>query len=164
MFKGLSTEVADGRKFIREADRYSSLTVTAVNNASTTPSRFVVTLKETSNENPESQNGLSVQQYKTAIFRGRSRENDAFTIIMQTYKREKTLPNLLLHYCWARYLSKIVVIWNDVGVEIPENILRVKRLCPVPIVFIEETVNKMTNRYKPRPEIETDCECMHLSK
>jgi len=114
---------------------------------------------ETSDEMPESLNGSLIHQYEAAIFCGRSREDDAFTIIMQTYKRMKTLPNLLLHYCKARYLSKIIVIWNDVGTKIPKSILTTNNQCAVPIVFIEETVNKMTNRYKPRPEIKTDCEC-----
>ena len=43
MFKGPRTEIADVKKFIKEADQYSSLIVTAVNNLSTTPSHFVVT-------------------------------------------------------------------------------------------------------------------------
>jgi len=99
-----------------------------------------------------------VQRYEEEIFHSRDENETRFTIVMQTYKRVKTLPNLLLHYCKTKYLSKIIVIWNDVGTKIPESILTANHRCAVPIVFIEETVNKMTNRYKPRPEIETDCE------
>jgi len=98
-----------------------------------------------------------VEQYEEDIFH-RSDEKNNFTIVIQTYKRVKTLPNLLLHYCKTKNLSKIIVIWNDVGNKIPESILTVNNQCTVPIVFTEETVNKMTNRFKPRPEIETDCE------
>jgi len=95
--------------------------------------------------------------YKSAIF-DRMDEEDRFTIVMLKYKRIKTLPPLLLNYCKTNYLSKIVVIWNDVDVEISQDILQVNNGCAVPIVFIKETENKLTNRFKPRNEIKTDCE------
>ena len=95
--------------------------------------------------------------YKSAIF-DRMDETNKFTIVMLTYKRVKTLPSLLLNYCQTKYLSKIIVIWNDVGAKIPQSILQVNDQCAVPVVFIEETKNKLTNRFKPRTEIETDCE------
>ena len=84
-------------------------------------------------------------------------EREEFTIIMMTYKREKVLPDLLLHYCKIKNLHKILVIWNDVGTQIPGNILKVANECQVTLQFIKETENKVTNRFKPRPEIETDC-------
>ena len=84
-------------------------------------------------------------------------EREKFTIIIMTYKREKILPDLLLHYCKTKYLHKIVVIWNDVGTQIPGSILNVANECQVILQFIKETENKVTNRFKPRPEIETEC-------
>ena len=84
-------------------------------------------------------------------------ERKEFTIIIMTYKREKVLPDLLLHYCKTKNLHKILVIWNDVGTQIPESILNVANECQVALQFIKETENKVTNRFKPRPEIETEC-------
>ena len=97
--------------------------------------------------------------YFSKIFRFKTKddEREKFTIIMMTYKREKVLPDLLLHYCKIKNLHKILVIWNDVDAPIPSNILKVANECQVTLQFIKETENKVTNRFKPRPEIETDC-------
>ena len=100
--------------------------------------------------------------YFSKIFRYKTKddEREKFTIIMMTYKREKVLPDLLLHYCKIKNLHKILVIWNDVGTQIPSNILKVANECQAALQFIKETENKVTNRFKPRPEIETDCKSM----
>ena len=103
--------------------------------------------------------GPRLDRYFSKIFRYKPKddEREEFTIIMMTYKREKVLPDLLLHYCKIKNLHKILVIWNDVGTQIPGNILKVANECQVTLQFIKETENKVTNRFKPRPEIETDC-------
>ena len=100
--------------------------------------------------------------YFSKIFRYKPKDDkrEKFTIIMMTYKREKVLPDLLLHYCKIKNLHKILVIWNDVGTQIPSNILKVANECQAALQFIKETENKVTNRFKPRPEIETDCKSM----
>ena len=97
--------------------------------------------------------------YFSKIFRYKPKddEREKFTIIMMTYKREKVLPDLLLHYCKIKNLHKILVIWNDVDIQIPSNILKLVNECQITLQFIKETENKVTNRFKPRPEIETDC-------
>ena len=130
-------------------------TATPTSNASTsttTTETSMVDVKVSQNGSPG-----SLSYYKSEIFDRRD-DTDKFTIVMLTYKRVKTLPPLLLHYCTTKYLSKIIVIWNDVGAEIPQNILQVNNQCAVPVVFIKETENKLTNRFKPREEIKTDCE------
>ena len=84
-------------------------------------------------------------------------EKESYTMIMLTYKRVKVLPKLLSHYCKAKRLHKIVVIWNDVGSEVPRELHDLGNKCEVPLHFIQEKENKLTNRFKPRPEIETEC-------
>ncbi len=108
--------------------------------------------------NPQAMNP-HLDLYFSEIFRYKPKddEREEFTIIMMTYKREKVLPDLLLHYCKIKNLHKILVIWNDVDTQIPINILKLANECQVTLQFIEETENKVTNRFKPRPEIETDC-------
>ncbi len=81
-----------------------------------------------------------------------------FTIVMLTYRRESILPKILQHYCETPRLAKIVVIWNNIERDIPEAILNLCNLCRIPLEFIRETENKITNRFKPRPQIETECE------
>ena len=90
---------------------------------------------------------------------------EEFTMIMLTYKRVKMLSRLILHYCNAKKLQKIIVVWNDVDSEIPHHILELNKSCQARLEFVRERENKLTNRFKPRPEIETDCKllvCMQL--
>ena len=97
-------------------------------------------------------------RYITKVFRQHSvNENAKFTMVMLTYRRTKVLPKLLLHYCQVKQLHKILVIWNDVGAQIPQDILALTNKCGVVLQFIKEKENKLTNRFKPRPEIETEC-------
>ena len=82
------------------------------------------------------------------------------TLVMLTYNREKILKFLLNHYCKVRSLHKIIVIWNNVNKSIPDDVLEVKeKRCFPDLLFIQEKENKLTNRFKPRPEIETNCKC-----
>ena len=84
-------------------------------------------------------------------------ENEKFTIVMSTYKRTGILHGVLKHYCKTPSLDKIIVIWNNVGIPVPASLLNISYSCEVPLKFIEEAENKLTNRFKPRPEIETQC-------
>ena len=103
-------------------------------------------------------NKTSLERYHRNIFSGAvDLEHENFTIVMLTYRRVSILAKLLLHYCPTPRLAKIVVIWNDVEREIPEDILNLTSSCRVPLLFLRETENKITNRFKPRPEIQTDC-------
>ena len=73
------------------------------------------------------------------------------------------LPKLLLHYCRAKSLRKILVIWNDVESQIPQDILNLANKCQVSLEFIREKENRLTNRFKPRPEIETECKLLTVN-
>ena len=85
------------------------------------------------------------------------------TMVMLTYRRDRVLTFLLNHYCKVRSLHKIIVIWNDVDRSIPDDILDVKDNCVMTdLLFIREKENKLTNRFKPRPEIETDCKLLYF--
>ena len=97
-------------------------------------------------------------RYVSQVFHQESvHEKENFTMIMLTYKRLKVLPRLLQHYCKAKRLHKILVIWNDVDSQIPSDILEFVNKCEVTLQFIKEKENKLTNRFKPRAEIETEC-------
>jgi hypothetical protein len=107
-----------------------------------------------------------VGQYARQVFAGVSTEgpgsslSSMCTMVMLTYNREKILKFLLNHYCKVRSLHKIIVIWNNVNKSIPDDILGVKeKRCFPDLLFIQEKENKLTNRFKPRPEIETNCKC-----
>ena len=84
-------------------------------------------------------------------------ENEQFIIVMMTYKRVAILPRVLDHYCKTPLLNKIIVIWNNVEEAIPSDLLKLNLSCAVPLLFIKEKENRMTNRFKARPEIKTEC-------
>ena len=99
-----------------------------------------------------------LQKYVQEIFQPKvDIELEGFTMILLTYKRVKMLSRLLLHYCKVKKLKKILVVWNDVDSAIPHHILELNNSCQTRLEFIKEKENKLTNRFKPRPQIETDC-------
>ena len=99
-----------------------------------------------------------LQKYVSRIFHpAKHEDNEEFTMIMLTYKRVNMLSKLIKHYCGAKRLHKLLVIWNDVDSAIPQHILDLTHSCQTRLEFIQEKENKLTNRFKPRPEIETEC-------
>ena len=78
---------------------------------------------------------------------------------MLTYRRLKSLPQILNSYCNLAMLDKLLVIWNDVENPVPQAILDLSKQCTVNITFIVSEENKMSNRFLPRNDrIETNCE------
>ncbi len=101
-----------------------------------------------------------VQRYASRIFSNPGilhDESERFTLIMMTYKRVSVLPRVLAHYCQTPRLDKIIVIWNNVEAPVPKDLLGLNLTCVVPLVFIKEKENRLTNRFKPRQEIKTEC-------
>ena len=83
-------------------------------------------------------------------------DKEQFTIAILTFRRVALLKIVIPHYCaTGPKLNKIIIIWNDVGSPIPDH-SEISRLCDVPLVFIQSKENKLTNRFIPYPEIETD--------
>ncbi|XP_025923119.1 exostosin-like 2 isoform X4 [Apteryx rowi] len=80
---------------------------------------------------------------------------DSFTLIMQTYNRTDLLLKLLNHYQAIPHLHKVIVVWNNVGEKIPEEMWNSLGPHPVPVVFKVQTVNRMRNRLQNFPELET---------
>lgn len=81
---------------------------------------------------------------------------DSFTIIMQTYNRTDLLLKLLNHYQAVPHLHKVIIVWNNIGEKIPRELWDSLGPHPVPIVFKEQTVNRMRNRLQFFPELETE--------
>ena len=113
-----------------------------------------------SQSSSESMSGSSIpqflQKYAFRVFfpRGVDRQNEKYTLIIQTYKRVVVLHKLLVHYCDLERVDKILILWNDLKTPVPESLRSLR--CALPLVVIEEKENRMTNRFKPRPEIKTD--------
>ena len=110
-------------------------------------------------------NHTTLDKYAHEIFtqpRNPSSLTSMCTMVMLTYRRERVLTFLLNHYCKVRSLHKIIIIWNDVDRSIPDDIVDIRDDCVTELLFIREKKNKLTNRFKPRPEIETECEILYF--
>eukprot|EP00061_Rhincodon_typus_P008870 g31874.t1 len=80
---------------------------------------------------------------------------NSFTIIMQSYNRTDLLLKLLNHYQAVPNLHKIIVVWNSVGIKPPTDLWDSLGPHPIPVLFKEQTANRMRNRLEPIPELET---------
>ena len=107
-------------------------------------------------ESEEEAYGKAIKQYWSQIDRKRSTQQNC-TLVMQTYKREEILLKILPHYCKIPLLQRILVVWNDVGATVPEALRNLTQSCRADLMYILSEENKLTNRYIPRREIETDC-------
>ena len=98
-----------------------------------------------------------ISHYWSQIDQPRHDQKENCTLVMQTYKREAILPRVLKHYCRIPLLQRILVVWNDVGTPVSQTLQNLTHSCGAELMFILSSENKLTNRYLPRSEIETDC-------
>lgn len=103
-------------------------------------------------------------QYYTHRINSVRDDGENCTMVMLTYRRTNVLPKILAHYCSSPRLQRILVIWNDVDTNIPPSITQLADKCEADLRFIQSQENKLTNRYIPRDEIETDCEQQTIQK
>ncbi|XP_035526648.1 exostosin-like 2 [Morone saxatilis] len=87
-------------------------------------------------------------------------EQQRFTIIIQTYNRTDILLKLLNHYQAVPHLQQIIIVWNNVGEQTPLKLWNSLGPHPVPVVFKEQSSNRMRNRLQAFPEIDTDAVLM----
>ena len=105
------------------------------------------------NEYDFSKLNLSLQSNKNKLF-----DEEQFTIVILTYKREHSLIALLEKYLELPYLKMILVIWNELETE-PSNFFHQKfnsHLMLKKIRIIKSVKNSLNNRFLPYDQIETD--------
>ncbi|XP_030630667.1 exostosin-like 2 [Chanos chanos] len=86
--------------------------------------------------------------------------HESFTVVMQTYNRTDVLLKLLNHYQAVPHLQRVIIVWNNIGKQPPRQLWQSLGPHPVPVIFKEQSVNRMRNRLQPFPEIETDAVLM----
>ena len=79
---------------------------------------------------------------------------DKFTIVIPTYKRNYCLYSSLRHYCKIRSVANIIVLWNNIGDELPNYLKLLK--CKAGVKYMKMDQNRMTSRYRLFPEIQTE--------
>ena len=104
-----------------------------------------------------------LKHYSSLIFKStRSNHREKCTLVILTYKRVKILADVIKHYCSMNQFQKILIIWNDVSTTVPRSLYDLNQLCSADLKYIQSTQNKLTNRYLPREEIETDCKLVKV--
>lgn len=83
-------------------------------------------------------------------------EEQRFTVIIQTYNRTDILLKLLNHYQAVPHIRQIIIVWNNVGEQTPLRLWNSFGPHPVPVIFKEQSSNRMRNRLQPFREIDTD--------
>ncbi len=89
---------------------------------------------------------------------GGNHDDEQFTIVILTYKREKILSLLVDKYLKLAYLNKIIVVWNSVDSS-PSNsfLFKYKRFIEInKLSVIKSDKNSLNNRFLPYRQIETD--------
>ena len=81
-------------------------------------------------------------------------QHQGYTAVILTFNRNKVLFQLVSHLDKSPSLDKILVIWNNPKIKPPttSNMPNVSK----PLVIIKATANKLSNRFYPYKEIETD--------
>ena len=79
---------------------------------------------------------------------------DSYTIVIQTYKRNNILEEVLRHYCRASRVDQILVVWNNVGETVPSHLSGLG--CSHKLLFIPQATNTIRNRFQPFTEIRTE--------
>ncbi|KAM6948932.1 exostosin-like 2 [Aplochiton taeniatus] len=87
-------------------------------------------------------------------------EEEAFTVVIQTYNRTDVLLKLMNHYQAVPHLKKVIIVWNNVGEPTPQQLWDSLGPHPVPVVFKEQSFNRMRNRLQPFAELDTDAVLM----
>lgn len=102
------------------------------------------------------QNGLETWQELRRKFMETPYYFDKFTIVIPTYKRTDNLLRIFKNYCPIKnIIHKIIILWNNVGEDVPEKIKSKATNCSVPVVIKIMERNSLTTRFIPYPEIET---------
>ncbi len=100
-----------------------------------------------------------LKHYSSLIF---SANPGNCTLVILTYKRVKIIDKVVQHYCSMNQFQRILIIWNDIDTPIPTDLTDSSKSCAVDVKYIVSTKNKLTNRYLPRKEIETNCKCRSI--
>eukprot|EP01084_Bolivina_argentea_P172192 298289_1 len=83
--------------------------------------------------------------------------NDNYTIIINTWQRDKCLIKNIIHYLNCDNVAQIRVIWSDPKNDIPDILKNIQSMqAKNKLIFDEYKDNKLTNRFKYNSEWITD--------
>ena len=78
------------------------------------------------------------------------------TIVTPTFNRTENLFEIFNNYCPLKdIIHKIIVLWNNIGEAVPENVTTSAAKCAIPVIIKIMPKNNLTSRFYEYPEIET---------
>ena len=81
---------------------------------------------------------------------------DKITVIVLTHQRNNDLQMILKNYCeMDDIIDRVIVVWNNVGEAVPDDLR--SQNCSFQIVFKEQKINSLNNRFVKFPDIRTKC-------
>lgn len=85
---------------------------------------------------------------------------DRYSVLVNTFRgRDALAVRLLDHYAQCALLDRVVLVWNDLGREVPEAVLlavaRHQDSGRVGVV-LQRASSNLTNRFRPQPLVRTD--------
>ena len=77
-----------------------------------------------------------------------------FTIVIQTYRRNDLLYRLLTHYCKFEAVDRIIIVWNNVNISVPDFLHYIP--CGPQLFYLKQLENTIRNRFQPFSQIRTE--------
>ncbi|CAH1798782.1 unnamed protein product [Owenia fusiformis] len=85
---------------------------------------------------------------------------DGFTLVILNHNRTDTLLNGLKHWDHVRNIKKVLVVWNNPGVKIPDD-ESIRTASPhLDIAFLPQNTNSLNNRFRVFSHILTEAVLM----
>ena len=97
----------------------------------------------------------NIQEVRAAISIPSTVNELKFTIVLLLYDRFKQAQTALRRYRNYRNVSKIIVLWNNLKVPVSNTFYQIGINASVPIIYLQSTVNSLTQRFLPRDLIDT---------
>ena len=93
---------------------------------------------------------INIHDYLTQNTEIENSEDDKFTILINTWQRDKCLIQSVNHYLQCDDVAQIRIIWSDPSNDIPEQLNEVKQSLnnKERLIFDLYKDNKLTNRFK----------------
>lgn len=94
--------------------------------------------------------------YHSQIFHWSDDSLEKCTLVLLILQEKAVIP-LLKHYCGITILKRILLVWNNLDAAVPLAFKQWVKICKSGLKLIQPHTPKLTNRYLPWQEIETDC-------
>ncbi|KAK7206816.1 glycosyl transferase family 64 domain-containing protein [Myxozyma melibiosi] len=82
---------------------------------------------------------------------------DKYSVMLATYslKRQETLPFVVNQFLMSPRVDKIFIVWHNKNMKVSKNIRQLLADNKDTVIFLNQTVDSLNNRFNPVPEMRT---------